>query len=298
MSNAASDTFSYYTSRGTIYYTPAALYTQNLSAASLPQPPCRPRQRRPHSIHITRLPVGFVPFDLHPYLLPKAPKKPSRFRLELRKLANRENAKRVLGSVFSPFTSNHSAATSSAASSTRSESPGPVGASPRTSLSLGTLDTNTIFARRAAAAGGGFPSTPPATMPPLADNSNMATPRNGISSGNTPRPSLSGGRPRSGSAAPSYKAANHAETEKPVCAANGVACYINLAEPVIFLTGLDHDGTTRDSGSNTSSLLRGKLILNVTKNVKIKAVTLKFTGRARTEWPEGKQVSPVAINID
>lgn len=73
-----------------------------------------------------------------------------------------------------------------------------------------------------------------------------------------------------------------------MCSGNGVACYINLAEPVIFLTGLDHDGTTRDSGSNTTSILRGKLILNVTKNVKIKAVTMKFTGRARTEWPEGK----------
>ncbi|KAI9051521.1 hypothetical protein LZ554_004567 [Drepanopeziza brunnea f. sp. 'monogermtubi'] len=101
------------------------------------------------------------------------------------------------------------------------------------------------------------------------------------------RASFSAVRPRSGSAAPSYKASTVGEMEKPVCSSGGIACYINLAEPVIFLTGLDHDGTTRDSGSNTTSLLRGKLVLNITKNVKIKAVTLKFTGRARTEWPEG-----------
>ncbi len=77
------------------------------------------------------------------------------------------------------------------------------------------------------------------------------------------------------------------ETEKPVCSGNGVSCSIILAEPVIFLTGLDHDGTTRDSQHNSSAILRGKLQLNVTKSVKIKAVTLKFTGRARTDWPEG-----------
>jgi hypothetical protein len=77
------------------------------------------------------------------------------------------------------------------------------------------------------------------------------------------------------------------DIEKPVCSGNGVSCFIILAEPVIFLTGLDQDGTTRDSTSK-SALLRGKLQLNLTKSVKIKAVTVKFTGRARTEWPEGK----------
>jgi len=72
-----------------------------------------------------------------------------------------------------------------------------------------------------------------------------------------------------------------------VVSKDGVACYFILAEPTIFLTGLDHDGTTRDSGSSSSSILRGKLQLNVTKSAKIKAITVKFTGRARTEWPEG-----------
>lgn len=78
--------------------------------------------------------------------------------------------------------------------------------------------------------------------------------------------------------------------EKPICSGNGVACYIQLAEPVIYLAGLDHDGTSRDSPSNHSAMVRGKLIMKVAKSAKIKAVTLIFTGKARTEWPEGKYV--------
>lgn len=79
-----------------------------------------------------------------------------------------------------------------------------------------------------------------------------------------------------------------------MCSGSGVACYIVLAEPTIFLTGLDHDGTSRDSHpSHSSAMLRGVLRLNVSKSAKIKAITLKFTGRARTEWPEGKRTSEI-----
>jgi hypothetical protein len=77
------------------------------------------------------------------------------------------------------------------------------------------------------------------------------------------------------------------DIEKPIASGNGVACYIQLAEPVIFLSGLDHDGTRQNSHTNSTAILRGKLRLEVTKSAKIKAVTLRFTGRARTEWPEG-----------
>ncbi|PBP27832.1 arrestin domain-containing protein, partial [Diplocarpon rosae] len=223
------------------------------------------------------------------------------FRLELRKLASRENAKRVLGSVFPPFVSNPPSATSSAASSTRSQSPALAGTFPRASLSPGPVDTNTdtIFARRAAgataaaaaaaAAGDSVPPSPPVTMsrPALADSTNLNPARSSIISAPTPRASFNATRSRRNSAAPSYQAASSAEFEKPIASSGGIACHINLAEPVIFLTGLDHDGTTRDSGSSTTSLLRGKLILNITKNVKIKTISLKFTGRARTLWPEG-----------
>lgn len=75
------------------------------------------------------------------------------------------------------------------------------------------------------------------------------------------------------------------ENVKPVSSGNGVSCYIILSEPVVFLTGLDQDGTNRNSQG--SAMVRGSLVLKVTKSSKIKAVTLKFTGRARTDWPEG-----------
>ncbi|KAF8852302.1 hypothetical protein BDZ45DRAFT_114516 [Acephala macrosclerotiorum] len=96
---------------------------------------------------------------------------------------------------------------------------------------------------------------------------------------NSTRPSISAGSLLNGKIS--------SDSEKPVCSGNGVSCSIILAEPVIYLTGLDHDGTTNHSHSNTSALLRGKLQLNVTKSVKLKTVTLKFTGRGRTDWPEG-----------
>lgn len=77
------------------------------------------------------------------------------------------------------------------------------------------------------------------------------------------------------------------EVPKPVATGSGVACSIILAEPNLFLSGFDHDGNAQREGQTGTALLRGKLQLNVTKNVKIKAVQLKLIGRARTEWPEG-----------
>jgi hypothetical protein len=77
------------------------------------------------------------------------------------------------------------------------------------------------------------------------------------------------------------------EVPKPVATGSGVACSILLAEPNVFLSGFDHDGNTQREGSSGTALLRGRLQLNVTKNIKVKAVQLKLLGRARTEWPEG-----------
>ncbi|KAH8801593.1 hypothetical protein F5884DRAFT_520101 [Xylogone sp. PMI_703] len=77
------------------------------------------------------------------------------------------------------------------------------------------------------------------------------------------------------------------ESEKPICSGNGVSASIILAEPIIYLSGIDHSEGNNHTASGGSAILRGKLQLNVTKSVKIKSVTLKFTGRARTEWPEG-----------
>ncbi|KAG6018613.1 hypothetical protein E4U41_003737 [Claviceps citrina] len=78
-----------------------------------------------------------------------------------------------------------------------------------------------------------------------------------------------------------------AEVPKPVASGSGVSCSILLAERNIFLHGFDHDGHLARDGHGGTALLRGKLQLNVSKNIKIKAVQLKLIGRARTEWPEG-----------
>ncbi|CAG9941508.1 unnamed protein product [Clonostachys rosea f. rosea IK726] len=77
------------------------------------------------------------------------------------------------------------------------------------------------------------------------------------------------------------------ELPKPVASGSGVSCSILLAEPNLFLAGFDHDGSAHRNGHSGTALLRGKLQLNVSKNVKLKAVQLKLVGRARTEWPEG-----------
>lgn len=78
-----------------------------------------------------------------------------------------------------------------------------------------------------------------------------------------------------------------AELPKPVASGSGVSCSILLAEQNIFLSGFDHDGHGHRDTQGGTALLRGRLQLRVTKNVKIKAVQLKLLGRARTEWPEG-----------
>ena len=71
--------------------------------------------------------------------------------------------------------------------------------------------------------------------------------------------------------------------EKPVASGNGLAISIALAEPVLFLQGFDHT----DDSSRTTTMLRGSLHLKVSKSAKIKAISLKFKGKAETEWPEG-----------
>lgn len=76
---------------------------------------------------------------------------------------------------------------------------------------------------------------------------------------------------------------NVSSEQRPVASGNGIQVYITLAEPVLFLQGLDN----HDSTSSTTTMLRGSLILRVSKSIKIKAVTLNFRGKARTEWPEG-----------
>ena len=70
---------------------------------------------------------------------------------------------------------------------------------------------------------------------------------------------------------------------------SGITCNIQLTEPNVYLSGFDTDGRS-SSAQTTAALIRGRLILNVQKSAKIKAVTLRFYGIARTEWPEGMSI--------
>ena len=66
---------------------------------------------------------------------------------------------------------------------------------------------------------------------------------------------------------------------------------LNLAEPVLFLQGFEQG----DTSNRNTAMLRGHLHLKIAKNVKIKAVTLKFKGTATTKWPEGEMASPLVM---
>lgn len=78
---------------------------------------------------------------------------------------------------------------------------------------------------------------------------------------------------------------------------NGISCSFSLAEPVVYLTGFRRDGH-EPAQENPSTIIRGKFILDVQKSVKIKAVTVRFFGIARTEWPEGEfHVSQVQVRF-
>ncbi|KAL1302301.1 hypothetical protein AAFC00_002716 [Neodothiora populina] len=112
----------------------------------------------------------------------------------------------------------------------------------------------------------------------------------GSSSGTASRPSLVDdvyhGRSRENSVRSST--ASHVmlgtdPNDKPLVSGSGVSVSINLAEPVLFLQGFDQS----DHTDRNTAMLRGTLHLRVTKSAKIKAVTLKFKGRALTKWPEG-----------
>lgn len=82
------------------------------------------------------------------------------------------------------------------------------------------------------------------------------------------------------------------ENERPVASGNGVSVSVHLAEPVLFLQGFDNS----EHAPGNTAMLRGSLHIRVQKAAKIKAVTLKFKGRAMTKWPEG--IPPRKIDFE
>ncbi|ODV90850.1 hypothetical protein CANCADRAFT_19095, partial [Tortispora caseinolytica NRRL Y-17796] len=64
---------------------------------------------------------------------------------------------------------------------------------------------------------------------------------------------------------------------------SGLSIAINLAEPVIYMHGF-HESDWVDQ---PAQMLRGTLVVSVTRPTKIKAISLNFSGHSITHWPEG-----------
>ncbi|KAK1727534.1 hypothetical protein CaCOL14_004898 [Colletotrichum acutatum] len=269
--------------RGGVYYCPRYLLDPPATQQSrLPTPPIRARQVRPRSIHITSWPSGFVPHELRPQ--PERPvkrRKPSKAVSPTTTALGKTSLKFSIKQFFSlsqkqvPSRSTSRASTLSRPTLSR---PPSRAASILNRLStyrevdLVVPDEDTMALRSAAMS--------EALRPPLMS-----------STYNTPgqRNSLMSVR-----SAKSNVTSMVTEIPKPVAHGSGVSCSILMAEPNIFLTGFDHDGHRQHSQGGTA-LLRGKLQLKVTKNIKIKGVSLKLVGKARTEWPEG--IPPLKVDL-
>lgn len=289
--------------RGSVYYSPRRLpgRCRRADPAEFPAPLIEPRQRRPHTIHITSYPPGFVPPDLLPdspstdrkglgsWKRRRSPRKQAKERKKAEKAGTEKREKRrslrslppargrvgrALGKIFAAFSiapkSSSPPAPGTPTPRTQSRPSSFIGFARRLSRLDGLFAEEPVVIEERAVESPGMAG---ATMSPLPSSGVLAAPnRNSIIS------------MRSAKSAASSPAS---EVQKPVASGSGVACSILLAEPNVFLTGFEHDHQTRRAGQAPSALLRGKLQLRVSKNVKIKSIVLKLVGKARTEWPEG-----------
>ncbi|GAB1321073.1 hypothetical protein MFIFM68171_11283 [Madurella fahalii] len=292
---------------GSVYYSPSrpAERGRRADSASFPVPLIQPRQRRPHSIHIISYPAGFVPRDLRPVQPGTRPQGSTGGETRTKKIWSRKEKKeekerkradkersekkekrrslrslppgsekvsRVLDKIFAAFSITPKSPPAASATST-----------PQTQSRPSSFIS---FARRLSRIETAFVDQS-VIQGPMAEPLNMAA--NPI-----PRTASSNGTPESNRnsiisvrSAKTTMSSSVSEIQRPVASGSGLTCSILLAEPNVFLDGFDHDHRSRRGARPSSALLRGKLQLNVSKNVKIKSVILKLVGKARTEWPEG-----------
>ncbi|KAI1355573.1 hypothetical protein F5Y01DRAFT_147868 [Xylaria sp. FL0043] len=268
---------------GNIYYRPAAEECRNRADQSFPSPHIQSRSRRHQSIHIISYPSGYIPDEVRADLArckraAKAQKKNSQNNepaTVAEEAAISRTPRRVFEKVLAPFklSTAHPVGVDVLPSAGAPQSPtelSPVSPQRERPLSMISVPPP------------GAASTASATMPEIRRSSVMSNAlqtahRNSVMSVRSAKSIMS----------------SVTEVPKPVASGSGVQCSIILAEPNVFLTGFDHDGHPRHEVANSTALLRGKLQLNVTKNVKLKSITLKLHGKARTDWPEG--IPPMKI---
>ncbi|KAI1161938.1 hypothetical protein F5B18DRAFT_662794 [Nemania serpens] len=265
---------------GTVYYRPAAEERRNCGDSLFPTPHIQPRERRAQSVHIVSYPSGYVPTEIRADLAKgrradktkRHNKKNNEAPAAEEEGATYRSSRRVFEKVLAPF----KVATAQPVSvdvvvrppdaPQSPTEPAPVSPSSERRLSMISVPPHGT----ASMAGAAISETHRASIMSTALHN---APWNSVMSARSSNKSI---------------LSSVTEVPKPVASGSGVQCSIILAEPNVFLTGFDHDTHPRRQTTNSStSLLRGKLQLNVTKNVKLKSITLKLHGKARTEWPEG-----------
>ncbi|KAI0103843.1 hypothetical protein GGR51DRAFT_549790 [Nemania sp. FL0031] len=261
---------------GNVYYRPRTEERRHRGDLSFPIPQIRPRERRPQSIHIISYPSGYIPDEIRADLAKckraaKAKRKNNKNNAaaaaEDEQGASHKSSRRVFEKVLAPFKLSTAHPVSAYVSPLPGHPQSPTELPPVSPRNVRPLSMISVPPPGAA-------SMPSATMPETRRASFIGTThphRNSIISVRSAKSIMS----------------SVTEVPKPVASGSGVQCSIILAEPNVFLTGFEHDGHPRHETANSTSLLRGKLQLSVTKNVKLKSVTLKLHGKARTEWPEG-----------
>jgi hypothetical protein len=70
---------------------------------------------------------------------------------------------------------------------------------------------------------------------------------------------------------------------------------IRLTEPHVFVTAPGRGPRDRSSELVPSALVRGLLVLNLTKRTKITAIEVSLEGHSLTEWPEGTDDSIILL---
>ena len=261
--------------RGELYYQHHARNTDSPPSRSNPRF-TQPRQRRPASLCVSS--VG-PDYDLEPYKPPGAPPKPHHLT---RKLAqSRENAKRFFRLSFSNNNNNNNNNTSNTTSSPDSALPVP------SNLRRPRPVSEIIFGSFGPGAGDMISESgtrTPRRVSPPANGARRGT-VGGPLSGVVHRPQLAEDVRRASVASDVAVPFPTFSDTKPVASGSGVSVSISLAEPVLYLQGFD----ANDSSSRNTTMLRGSLHLKVTKQAKLKSISLNFRGRTETEWPEGRR---------
>jgi hypothetical protein len=248
-----------YSDRGRLRYIPDSLYDPSRARRGIYQG----RARRPHRIHISHV-------SADPICNRREKRQSTSKSYFTEKLAGpRESAKRYLRSfIDSRF------ATSQEATDIRL--PPSLTNSNRTSVAS-------------------FPEgVLPETNEMRSSNRNSTGAVSAMSAPGVPRPSLSESHWSSGrnSAKNMISSVKTVPEEKPVASGGGVNVNISLTEPVLFLRGFEQN----EYAERSTAMLRGTMVLKISKSTKLKAVTLKFRGKSTTKWPEG--IPPKKVDFE